>query len=131
MPGAKPPDAGKAPDDSLSYWMGKVDAILSDLVSKVSQMTAEVTRERESVSARVEDHERRLLALEGNKTCPLGQDCPKMQADDDHAEKDQKLREERFVSWPWLLEKVFVPAFSTLIGLVLGWAFAKVTGAIP
>jgi hypothetical protein len=146
MPAARPPEAGEVPDKNLGYWMGKVDAILSDLVLKVSQMTSEVTRDlrdlrawRETVenrllsgSARFEDHERRLLELENAKACPLGQECQRAQPpNDDHAEKDQKLHDERFVSWPWLLEKVFVPAFSTLIGLVLGWAFAKVTGAIP
>ncbi len=129
----------KPADDNLGYWMGKVDAILSDLVSKVGQLTSEITRDlrdlrawRETVetrllagSSRFEEHERRLTNLEKLNV----QESRHLNGESDEDEK--KLRDERFVSWPWLLERLFAPALGTIIALILGFIFAKLTGAIP
>lgn len=123
-------------ENDLNYWMGRVDAQLADLVKQVSKLTSEITQDlrdirawRDTVetrllsgSARFEDHERRIVAIENGKAdCPLGEECP----------HNNGKADERNVTWPWLLERVFAPALGTIIALVIGYLFAKLTGAIP
>jgi hypothetical protein len=110
------------PRRTTAYWMGEVDTKLKELIKKFDDFIDSDTKRwielrawQQTVEHRLtngtrvfEDHDKRLMRIEGTDPDKTG-----------------------IVTFPWIRDKILIPALVYSLTLIIAYGFGKLTGVIP